>query len=69
MRAMEAVSHVLKIQEPSTLSSSLSVIKHGLFRRMFRSPKFLDLPIGERVLAALQLAGVRLHATDPRDKL
>ena len=69
MRAMKAVSHVLELQEPSTLNSSLAVVGHVLFRREFRSPKFLELPIGERVLAALQLAGVRLRATDPRDKL
>jgi hypothetical protein len=66
---MKAVAHLLELQEPSTLSSSMAVIGHGLFRGWFRSPEYLDLPVGERVLAALKLTGVRLPATDPRDKL
>lgn len=69
LSAMKAVAHLLELQEPSTLSSSMAVIGHGLFRGRFRSPEYLDLPIGERVLAALKLAGVRLPATDLRDKL
>lgn len=58
LSAMKAVAHLLELQEPSTLSSSMAVIGHGLFRGRFRSPEYLDLLVGERVLAALKLAGV-----------
>jgi hypothetical protein len=69
LSAMNSVAHLLELQEPSSLSSSTTVIAHGLYRRMFSRPEFLNLPIGERVLRALHLSSHHLHATDPRDKL
>lgn len=54
---------------PTVISYFLLAVRHLFYRRSFRSQRFLNRPLGERILKALVDTTGCLDATDPRDRL
>lgn len=69
---LELVCHIyapLTEYRPRSSFSFLTAIRHRIYRQSFRSPEFLNKPLGERILQALITTSGSFHATDPRDLL